>query len=110
MEYMTEDELRTVLAAKGYSQEKIDEMNATAQPLPGIPEYIEQLAAALRAWGDHMADAFSDFLEQITTIAYNTPAEKLPRPPRYAGPRNKGTQYTQRPPRVARSCCRKMRR
>ncbi len=114
MEYMTEDQVRTLLTAEGYSPEEIDALLDKAKAvntyLAAFQENMESLAAALRTWCDTFAQDIEKIVAQITEICYATPQKKLPRPPRYAGPRNKGAAYTQRLPRVARSCCRKMRR
>lgn len=110
MESMTNEQLRQILAAEGYTQEQIDKMlRVTKQGVEIIIDAMEALRDAFAYWVDKFTPWMEDILAQIAEINYTTPAKRLPRPPRYAGPKNKGNPYTQQPPRVARSCCRKMR-
>lgn len=73
-------------------------------------ESCEKLAAALHELTEPFAAALEQALKEIQTGEVFKPRQKLPRPPRYAGPQNKGRSWDRRPPRLARSNCRKMRR
>ena len=93
--------------------DNMDEMQQAIQELADIArEYCEAMAEALRQAFAPLADSIRQAIEELA--AYGTgpeiPRKKLPRPPRYAGPQNKGRSWTRQPPRVARSCCRKYRR
>lgn len=71
---------------------------------------LERLAEAMRQITAPLAESLRQALEDIQAGAVYTPRKKLPRPPKYAGPANKGRTWTRQPPRLARSSCRKMRR
>ncbi len=52
-----------------------------------------------------------ELLAQIADMEIIYPPKTTPRrPPRYAGPQNKGRAWTRQPPRVARSSCKRNRR
>lgn len=110
MEKLTDETLRE-LQALVYSVKEIDALfQAVDIAAKAIAETMKAMAAALSEWNEKFVPWFNEIVEQLKATYYPAPPQKLPRPPRYAGPRNKGTLYTQRPPRLARSCCRKMRR
>lgn len=111
MEYPTNEQVRIILEAEGYTPEQIDAaLQITKQGLASISEALEAVRDAFVHWVDEIIPWMEDLLAQIGEINFTTPPKMAPRPPRYAGPKNKGNPYTQQPPRVARSCCRKMRR
>lgn len=89
-------------------------MAALAEALQKIAEAVqqscEQLSKALSDMVTPFAEDLRQILEDIQTGVVYTPPQKLPTPPKYAGPQNKGRSWTRRPPRLARSDCRKMRR
>lgn len=74
--------------------------------------FCEQLGEALRQAFAPRAESLRQALEALAAEAYTPepPRKKPPRPPRYAGPQNKGREWTRQPPRLARSDCRKYRR
>lgn len=91
------------------------------ETLHELAEAIQKIADAVRQSTEQMAEAMCEFwrpfaeslrqaIEDIKAGTVYTPRKKLPRPPKYAGPANKGRQWTRQPPRLARSNCRKMRR
>lgn len=101
-----------------FDQERIDEVWPD-----GFWEAVEELAEIARAYceqlGDALRQAFAPYteslrqtLEALATEVYTPgpPRKKPPRPPRYAGPQNKGREWTRQPQRLARSHCRKNRR
>lgn len=66
--------------------------------------YMRQLIA-------QSAETFAEMLDEMADLAYiQLPDKQWPRPPRHAGPQNKGRSWNRQPPRQARSNCRKMRR
>lgn len=71
---------------------------------------VEQLAEAMRKLVAPFAKCLLQALEEMRSGIVYTPRKKLPGPPRYAGPQNKGRSWTRQPPRLARSDCRKVRR
>jgi len=86
---------------------------------PGFWEKVEEIAEIERAYCEQLREAFDKIVAPYAACvrqaaeeigAIYTPRKKLPRPPRYAGPQNKGRSWTRQPPRLARSDCRKMRR
>lgn len=92
-------------------QQTIDDFTKAVQELvDAARESCEKLAAALHELAEPFAAALTQALEAIKSGAIFKPRQKLPRPPRYAGPQNKGRSWTRQPPRLARSDCRKMRR
>lgn len=87
----------------------------------------QETAEALRSWAQKVTEELEQFCEQLrelwgkclpiiteaiesTTVAGRSQNKRLPRPPRYAGPQNKGRSWSSQPPRLARSSCRKYRR
>lgn len=92
-------------------QEALEEL---AEALQKMVEVIRQdcdrLGQALREAFTPFAECLRQAIEDIKAGTVYTPRKKLPRPPKYAGPANKGRQWTRQPPRLARSSCRKMRR
>ena len=71
---------------------------------------LEQFGEALRQMWAPFTESLRQAIEEIKTGAIYTPRQKLPRPPKYAGPQNKGRSWDRQPPRQARSHCRKYRR
>ncbi len=78
--------------------------------LDGMAMELDRLGEAMRNMCTYFPKALRQALEEIEAGVVYTPRKKLPRPPRYAGPQNKGRAWNRQPPRLARSCCRKMRR
>lgn len=80
----------------------------------GYQYSIDQMEAVLETARQAIAAAatsFSEMLDEMTDLVYiQLPDKQWPRPPRYAGPQNKGRSWNRQPPRLARSNCRKMRR
>lgn len=71
-------------------------------------EMGERLKAFVNA---SLADTLQSITDAISGLSYDVqPKKKHPRPPRYAGPKNKGRPWTMAPQRVARSNCRRYRR
>lgn len=78
----------------------------------GFPLFVDQMIAAL----DRIRQVVGMTVESLESLAaaiQDIVADTLPtqprkgygRPPRYAGPANKGRSWTRQPPRVARSNC-----
>ena len=94
-------------------QEQLDEISAQlhdamAAIIADLGEMGERLKAFVNA---SLADALQSITAAISGLAYDVQAKKKhPRPPRYAGPKNKGRPWTMAPQRVARSNCRRYRR
>lgn len=122
---ITEEELLQIMEAEGYSPEEIDKACATnygaikdldelAKAIQEIAENVRQacetLGKALREAFAPAAERLRQALEALATDYQAKPRQKLPRPPRCAGPQNKGRSWIRQPPRLARSSCRKMRR
>lgn len=106
MKRLTEQELRMILEAEGYTPEQIDKaLRDAKQGINSIIDAMEMLRDCLARWAEEIAQGFAEIVEQIGEINDATTHKMAPRPPRYAGPKNKGNPYTQQPPRVARSCC-----
>lgn len=78
--------------------------------MDGMVQELERLGQAMRELIAPFAESLRQAIEDIKAGTVYTPRKKLPRPPKYAGPANKGRQWTRQPPRLARSDCRKMRR
>jgi hypothetical protein len=107
---INEEELRALLEIEGYSQEQADEIRAT-HDYRAIVSGMQAVWDALTAIANQFAAELAGALEELADTAYTPePKKKHPRPPRYAGPRNKGRSWTPAPPRVARSDCRRYRR
>lgn len=83
---------------------------ALQEIVAAIQQSTERLAAAMHELIAPFAECLRQTLEDIQAGTAYTPRQKLPRPPRYAGPQNKGRSWTRQPQRLARSDCRKMRR
>lgn len=122
---ITEEELRQIMEAEGYNPEEIDEACATnygaikdldelAKAIQEIAENVRQacetMGKALREAFAPAAESLRQALEALAAECQAKPRQKLPRPPRYEGPQNKGRTWTRQPLRQARSSCRKMRR
>lgn len=106
------DKLREALIAAGESKEAAWEAAEKMRKAVGAMEEVLEAFESLRR---SILDAFAPslgYLEELAELltAPLPPKEKPPRPPRSAGPQNKGRSWTRQPPRLARSCCRKMRR
>ena len=92
-------------------QETLAELVEAIQKVAGtVQQDCERLAEAMRQMLAPFAESLRQAIEDIKAGTIYTPRKKLPRPPKYAGPANKGRQWTRQPPRQARSNCRKMRR
>lgn len=73
-----------------------------------IADLVERLKEFVNA---SLADALQSLADAIGGLSYDVqPKKKHSRPPRYAGPKNKGRPWTMAPQRVARSNCRRYRR
>lgn len=92
-------------------QETLAELAEAIQAVAdAVRQDCERLAEAMRQLTAPFAESLRQALEDIKTGIVYEPRKKLPRPPKFAGPQNKGRAWNQQPPRLARSCCRKMRR
>lgn len=80
-------------AARAYEQER--------------EKFLRALNDAYKADHPEIMDGLADYAVEPEEIPRKP---KQPRPPKYAGPQNKGREWNRQPPRLARSCCRKMRR
>lgn len=98
----------------GYTQEQADAYCEWYFGPYGWEWSIDQAVAAFEAVKQAIvqaADQMEEYLAELQELAYDDqPHKERRRPPRYAGPANKGRPWTRQPPRVARSCCRKSRR
>lgn len=104
-------DLRRLMELQGYDAETIEQ---TLAKFEGLNLVMEDTAAAIDLLRDRvreMAEAWEDFMQEYADEAQplQRPA-KLLRPPRCIGPKNKAATRAQRPARVARSSCRKIRR
>lgn len=90
-------------------QTRDDFAKAMQELVAAAHESCEKLAA-LHELAEPFAAALEQALKEIQTGELFNPRQKLPRPPKYAGPANKGRTWSRQPPRQARSHCRKMRR
>lgn len=108
---ITEAELRQLLEAEGYTQEEIEYMAAMCFPYADLAAAVDEWVAMLQRLANYFESAKEVFshLMDLGTLP-PLPKKDPPRPPRYAGPQNKGRSWTRQPPRLARSSCRKMRR
>lgn len=122
------DKIREALEERGYPPEYIDAALAICDSMPAIITWAcgvwadivqaaQEVAAALARSEEFQAMMESlQELEILTEALPDSPAPVPPqkrqklRPPRYIGPANKTAQRARRPPRVARSSCRKIRR
>lgn len=94
-------------------QEQLDEISAQLHDaMAGMIAELVAMWERLRAYvNDSLADALQALVDAIGDLSYDVqPKKKHPRPPRYAGPKNKGRPWTMAPQRVARSNCRRYRR
>lgn len=111
-------------------QEREELLELLEKPWDEIKETAERLQPVFEKLGEEMVEAFATVwesiyqafsvlgdslqqsLELMAAEAYtpDPPRKKPPRPPRYAGPQNKGREWNRQPKRLARSSCRKMRR
>lgn len=98
------DKIREALEERGYPPEYIVQ---AAQEVAAALARLEEFQAMMESLQE---------LEILTEALPDSPAPVPPqkrqklRPPRYIGPANKTAQRARRPPRVARSSCRKIRR
>ena len=108
---ITEAELRQAMEAQGYTQEEIEKIAAWHFPRIDLQEAVDEFVAMLQRIANYFESTREEW-EQLLDLATLPPLPKKdpPRPPRYAGPQNKGRSWTRQPPRLARSSCRKMRR
>lgn len=126
------DKIREALEERGYPPEYINAALSFCDCMPAL------IALAFDVWADKVVQAvqeaaaelarmaefgkLAESLEELADLADldeappDSPAPVPPqkhqkiRPPRYIGPANKTAQRARRPPRVARSSCRKIRR
>lgn len=103
------EQLRQAMELNGYDQESIDKfmplMIDIAERVAGIIIDIwESTVSFLRSI--NMADLLEDLASAVAVCLRST-RKPLPRPPRYAGPQNKGRMWTLAPSRVARSHCKR---
>lgn len=121
------DKIREALEERGYPPEYIDAALAICDSMPAIITWacdvwadivqaVQEVSAALERSEEFQAMMESlQELEILTEALPDSPAPVPPqkrqklRPPRL-GPANKTAQRARRPPRVARSSCRKIRR
>lgn len=69
----------------------------------------DSFAALLRGFSEaEVTDYLSTLVEEVASIP--PPTKKPPRPPKRTGPVNKANYTANRPPRVARSSCRTIKR
>lgn len=107
------EELRQLMELEGHDPETIDEVLAWYY---GTHVDLDALAAAMELLKTEMAEAvqsMADLWEELTAAGAGQPLQKKEKPrrsPRCIGPKNKAATRAQRPARVARSSCRKMRR
>lgn len=108
---ITEAELRQLMEAQGYTQEGIEDMAAMVFPYADLEAAVDEWVAMLQRLVNYFESA-REVWPQLLDLGTLPPFPKKdpPRPPRYAGPQNKGRSWTRQPPRLARSSCRKMRR
>lgn len=133
------DKIREALEERGYPPEYIDAALAICDSMPAIITWacdsmpaiitracdvwadivqaVQEVEAALARSEEFQAMMESlQELEILTEALPDSPAPVPPqkrqklRPPRYIGPTSKTAQRARRPPRVARSSCRKIRR
>ena len=102
------EEMRQILARMGYSQEQADEIINRYYPVISPPVF-DVLCAAMQELAAAMAASFEEIVAQPSAVEIPQ-KKKLPRPPRYIGPKHNNPKQWQRPARVARSSCRKIRR
>lgn len=108
---ITEEELRRSLLLNGHPQEMVDAFCKWYYGPHGWAWCLEQVEAAYEALRRLVAAGMEDMLDEMQDIEIIYPPKTAPRrPPRYAGPQNKGRAWNRQPPRLARSDCRKMRR
>lgn len=110
---ITKEELRQLLETEGYNPEEIDEMcarhfHAEMDMQAALDAWVELLKSIEQAFKP-VAEMWERLLHELAT-APPPPKKNPPRPPRNDGPQNKGRSWTRQPPRLARSCCRKIRR
>lgn len=94
-------------------QEQLDEIiallrDAAASIQAAAAVFAEMLNVFIN---DKLRETLQEIVDAMA--AWNmtcNPKKKHPRPPRYAGPKNKGRLWTMAPQRVARSNCRRYRR
>lgn len=107
------EDLHKIILLEGYTQEQADAYCEWYFGPYGWKWSIDQMAAAFeaikQAIGPTVA-AIEEMLAEIKEQEYFYEKEELPRPPKCAGPQNKGRTWSNQPPRLARSHCRKYRR
>lgn len=107
------ERLRALMEEAGVCKEQIDRT---------ITQLHDDMAGMIAAWVEmwerlkafvnvSLADTLQSITDAISGLSYDVqPKKKHPRPPRYAGPKNKGRLWTMAPQKVARSNCRRYRR
>lgn len=70
-------------------------------------EFLRALNDAYKADHPEIMDELADYAVDPEEMPRKP---ERPRPPKYAGPQNKGRAWNRQPPRLARSYCRKVRR
>lgn len=106
------DDLREAMSRIGSSAE---DAGAACDKLRDVADALYSCAAAYEIMQEmlrRIGEAFGAYMGEPAELATEPlpPKKAPPRPPLYAGPQNKGRTWTRQPPRLARSCCRKMRR
>ncbi len=80
------------------------------QQMEALKRAFEIINECIARATEIIKDASAYFAEIAEEMADIPPPRKLPRPPKRTGPVNKANYTANRPPRVARSTCRKIRR
>ena len=104
------DELRRLMELEGYDPETIDKV---IEFYYGLGVSLDQLTALLDLLRAELSRAAHDLVELWEAVQGGLvvpPKVKPPRPPRCIGSKSMTAQRAQRPVRVARSSCRKVRR
>jgi hypothetical protein len=94
-------------------QEQLDEISAQLHDAMAgiIADWVEMWERVKAFINASLADTLQELADAIRGLHYDVQLKKNhPRPPRYAGPKNKGRLWTMAPQRVARSNCRRYRR
>lgn len=107
------DELRRDMKLIGYDKETIDEILARYYGYPVALDALAVMLDQLKLELTEAAQSMVEVWEQLAAAGVGQPLqkkEKPRRPPRCIGPKNKAATRAQRPARVARSSCRKVRR
>lgn len=113
-EKMDAAEERLRRAMYGQPQEVVDAFCEWYFGHNGFSWALDQIASVFEAFKALLSPfvaSMAEFLSSLNDPAlFDQPRKERRRPPRYAGPQNKGRSWTRQPPRVARSNCRRTRR